>query len=316
MRMVSNFVFLLLGVFLLGKVEVYAQQPPQFSQFVFNNFLINPASGGTNDYIDFKLGYRTQWLGFGAQPVTFLFSAHSPISLGNKEPGRFGDKPHHAVGGYLLKDATGPISKFNGYLSYSYHMRLSYTVRASFGFFGGVKQYKLDPAGLTTPDKMESLPSFTAIAPDAAAGFWIYSKKYFGGVSAHQLIPLGLGGTANKLTMHYFLTGGYVIKIKKIESKLIPSAHVKFGLTTPIQTDIQVKFDYQNILWAALAYRKTDALIGIVGFNVYNTFQLGYAFDFTLSKLRKYSSNTHEIIISWRFKPRQRMQDTKCPDWG
>ena len=28
------------------------------------------------------------------------------------------------------------------------------------------------------------------------------------------------------------------------------------------------------------------------------------------------SSNTHEIIISYKFKPRKRMRDTKCPDWG
>ena len=195
-------------------------------------------------------------------------------------------------------------------------MRWSYTVRASFGIFGGVKQYKLDGGDLTTPNRTEALPSISTIAPDAAAGFWIHSKKYFGGIAVHQLIPLGLGGTQNKLVMHYLLTGGYIIKIKKIESKLIPSAHVKLGLITPIQTDLMVKFDYQNIIWVALAYRKIDAIVGIVGFNVRNNFQLGYAFDFTTSKLRQYSSNTHEVIISFRFKPRQRMQDMKCPDWG
>ena len=306
----------ILLVSLLGLNMAYAQQPPQYSQFIFNNYLINPAVGGTNDYIDFKLGYRTQWLGFAAQPVTYLFSIHSPINIGNKEPGRFGENNHHAVGGYVTKDKTGPIDKITGYGSYSYHMRLSYTVHASFGFFGGIKQYNLDASGLTTPNNTESLPSISSIAPNTAAGFWIYSKKYFGGIAAHQLIPLKLGGTSNILAMHYFVTGGYVIRIKKIESKLIPSAIVKMGLITPAQVDVMVKFDYQNILWAALAYRKTDALIGVIGFNVYNIFQLGYAFDFTTSKIRQYSSNTHEVIISYKFKPRKRMQDMKCPDWG
>ncbi|MBL4735780.1 MAG: type IX secretion system membrane protein PorP/SprF [Flavobacteriales bacterium] len=316
MKVKANIQILLVVLLLLCSAVARAQQPPQYSQFIFNNFLVNPAAGGTNDYIDFKLGYRTQWLGFGAQPVTYLFSVHSPINIGKKEPGRFGDRPHHAVGGYVTKDETGPINKINAYGSYSYHMRLTYTVHASFGFFGGIKQYNLDTDGLTTPTNTEALPSISAIAPDAAAGVWLYSKKYFAGVSAHQLIPLGLGGTQNKLVMHYFLTGGYVIKLKKIESKLIPSAHVKFGLLTPVQADVMVKFDYQNIFWAALAYRKTDAVIGIVGINIRNFFQIGYAFDFTTSKLRQYSSNTHEVIISWKFKPSKRMQDMKCPDWG
>ena len=116
--------------------------------------------------------------------------------------------------------------------------------------------------------------------------------------------------------MHYFTTAGYVFKLTKINSKLIPSAHVKFGLITPVQADLMVKFDYQNILWAGLSYRKLDAIIGIVGINFRNFLQIGYAFDFTMSKIRQYSSNTHEVIISYKFKPRKKMQDMKCPDWG
>ena len=142
----------LFGICLLLATSALAQQPPQYSQFVFNNYLINPAAGGTNDYIDFKLGYRTQWLGFDAQPVTYLFSVHSPVDFGHKPPGPFGDRNHHALGGYVVKDETGPINKINAYGSYSYHMRISYTAHVSFGVFGGIKQYNLDGGGLTTPN--------------------------------------------------------------------------------------------------------------------------------------------------------------------
>jgi len=128
--------------------------------------------------------------------------------------------------------------------------------------------------------------------------------------------PLPLGGTSNILRMHYFLTGGYKIRLRKIDSYIIPSAHLKFGLLTPVQSDISLKLNYQNILWAGLAYRKVDAFVGIVGFNVKNFFQVGYAFDLTTSKLRNYSSNTHEIIITFRYKPRKRIEDLRCPDFG
>ena len=306
---------ILLSIMLSG-FNVFGQQPPQYSQFVFNNFLINPAVGGSGDYIDFKLGYRTQWIGFGAAPKTYLFSIHSPLKNKGAEPRQFGERNHHAIGGYALKDETGPISNISGYLSYSYHVRLSYHLRASLGLFGGVKQYQFNPAGLTTGVPDADLVSINAIAPDAAAGVWVYSKKYFAGFSAHQLIPLPIGGTPNTLKMHYFLTGGYKIPVKKLDSEIIPSAHIKFGLLTPVTFDLNIKFNYQDILWAGLSYRKVDAIIGIAGFNISNYIQVGYAYDFTLSKLRKYSSNTHEIIISARFKPKKRVQDFKCPDWG
>ncbi|HIA35793.1 MAG TPA: type IX secretion system membrane protein PorP/SprF [Flavobacteriales bacterium] len=298
-------------------INGFGQQTPQYSQYLFNNYLINPAIGGSGDYLEVKLGSRTQWLGFGAAPTTYLISAHSPVNFGHNEPRKFGDRDHHAMGGYVLKDETGPISNLNFYGSYSYHMRLSYQLRVSFGFFAGIKQYSLNTDGLTTatPDDPDLL-SISAITPDAAAGLWMYTKKYFGGLSIQQLLPIPLGGTSNTLRMHYFLTGGYRIRLRKIDSYIIPSTHIKFGLLTPIQADINIKFNYQNTMWAGLAYRKVDALIGIVGFNVRNFFQVGYAFDLTMSKLRHYSSNTHEIIITFRYKPRKRIEDLRCPDFG
>jgi len=296
--------------------NVHAQQPPHYSQYVFNNYLINPAVGGIGNYIDIKLGYRTQWLGFGAAPKTYLVSIHTPLKSNKREPRKFGDRNHHAIGGYATKDETGPINKVSGYFSYAYHMRLSYQLRAALGFFLGVKQYQLNTSTLWTATPDADLVPVNTITPDASVGGWLYTKKYFAGLSIHQLIPLALSPSSGTLKMHYFLTAGYKIPIKKFESTLIPSAHVKFGLLTPTQVDVTVKFDYKDMMWVGISYRKIDAVIGIIGFNLNNVVQVGYAFDFTTSKLRKYSSNTHEIIIGLRYKPRKKIRDPRCPTWG
>lgn len=308
--------FLALLFFMLLCNASYAQQSSHFSQYVFNNYVINPAAGGVGDYVDLRMGYRNQWIGFGAQPQTYFISVHTPLSNLSHEPRPFGTRNHHVIGGYAIKDETGPISQMSGYLSYAYHMRLSYQLRASFGFFGGWKQYGLNTDDLWTAEPDLDLVSFNTSVPDAAAGAWVYSNKYFMGLSVHQLIPIKFSRTTNKLNMHYYLTGGYSIPLYKIDSKIIPSANVRFGLFTPVQIDLNVKFNYRNILWAGLAYRKIDALIGLVGLNLNNYFQIGYAFDFTLSKLAKYSSNTHEIMMGFRFKPNKRTREIRCPDWG
>jgi len=298
-------------------LDSFAQQPSHYSQYVFNNYLLNPAAGGVGDYIDIKGGYRNQWIGFGAAPQTYLVSLHAPISNLKLEPKPFGTRNHHAFGGYVVKDQTGPISQLGGYISYAYHIRISYNLKVSAGVSAGFRQYSLNTDELWTLEANDQdLISMKTSTPDATAGIWVYTDKYFAGFSGHQLIPLKLSTSDNKLNMHYFLTGGYSFPLRKLDSYLVPSANVRFGILTPIQTDITVKLKYKRVAWAGISYRKIDGLIGIVGVNVYNYLQIGYAYDFTLSKLAKYSNNSHEIIIGLRFKPSKNKTQVRCPDWG
>ncbi len=307
---------ILLICFATCNLQSYSQQPPQYSQYIFNNYLINPAVGGSHEYIDIKLGYRTQWVGFGAAPQTYFISMHSPLKDKGREPRKFGTGNHHAIGGYAIQDQTGPISRMGAYLSYSYHLRLSYKLRASVGFFGGAMQYRLDGGGLTTAEPDPDITSIAAIAPDASAGAWLYSDKYFAGLSIQQLVPLNLGGTKNRLNQHYFITGGYNIRIKGYGT-LIPSAHVKLGLLTPVSFDVNVRYDWMNRFWAGVSYRKVEGVLGIVGFNVELSkrviMEVGYAYDYTLSKIRNYSSNSHEIIVGMRIGPGE--IEYRCPIW-
>ena len=58
---------------------VYAQQLPFTSQYMFNDYLINPAVGGSLDHMPITLSVRSQWAGLEGSPKTQFFSAHSKL---------------------------------------------------------------------------------------------------------------------------------------------------------------------------------------------------------------------------------------------
>ena len=56
-----------------------AQQKPQYTQYIFNNYLLNPALSGIENYTDVKAGYRSQWTGLEGAPVTGYLTFNAPI---------------------------------------------------------------------------------------------------------------------------------------------------------------------------------------------------------------------------------------------
>jgi len=292
-----------------------AQQIPQFSQFVFNNYLINPAAGGMQDHIKVNLGYRTQWIGFDSAPKTYFVSCHAPVSMRNKEPKA--EDNHHGVGGYIAADETGPISQINLYGSYAYHIRLSYDLFGSVGFFTGFKHYKLDPTSLftATPNDADLIP-VNSFVPDLTIGAWLHNDNFFTGFTVNQIMKIELRPSESTLEKHYAFSAGYKFHFKQTNSDLIYVSILKMGTVTPTQMDFSVRYNYRQIAWLGFSYRKVDAIIGIIGFNPSRYLEVGYAYDITLSKIKTYSSNTHEIIIGVRFKQPKKRTQIKCPMWG
>jgi type IX secretion system PorP/SprF family membrane protein len=64
---------------LLGMLKSFAQQKPYYTQYILNNYILNPALSGIENYTDLKLSYRNQWTGIDGAPVTVYLSAHKPI---------------------------------------------------------------------------------------------------------------------------------------------------------------------------------------------------------------------------------------------
>ncbi len=318
------------GLLVLGVQGVIAQQQPHYTQYVINNYLLNPALTGIENYTDVKLGHRHQWVGITDAPVTSYLTIHGP--LGKKDDratatsfGMDGENPrgrdywqdytsaapHHGIGFKIINDRTGPLNRLGAYGSYAYHLGISAQTSIAVGFEAGIRNVGLNADKLNFGQASPVDPAIAGsgeinnIKPDFGAGIWIYSSKYFIGVSAQQLITQKVYFSENAvqqpgstLTPHIFATAGYRFFVNDDISAL-PSVMVKYISPSPVQLDVNVKCQYRDLFWAGAGYRINDGFSGMMGLNVSNTFNLSYSYDYTTSRLQAYSRGTHEIVLGF-----------------
>jgi len=281
-----------------GLHTLHAQQLPQYSQYLINSYVLNPAITGNKDYFEAKTNHRFQWIGITDAPRTFILSMHGPIKAKNM-----------GVGGYLFTDVTGPTSRVGAYGSYAYHINLNGDdMKLSLGLFGGVLQYNVDGSKINLVDQNDPLVKVgiqSTLIPDAGAGAYWYGKQYYFGVSIPQLLQnkLQVGDAGNeigRLTSHIFVMGGYKFDISD-DFTIEPSLLMKYVAPTPAQFDFSAKVIYQKTFWIGGSFRTNDAMSVLIGYSFQEKLFFGYSFDFTTSDLKNYSSGTHEVVLGIRF---------------
>lgn len=310
--------FILIAVALTSIITtVQAQQEQQYTMYFVNPYTINPGVGGTEDFIDIKLGGRYQWAGIEAAPKTIYLTAHSTLGKEFKpEYHHHGEHSYwHGVGGYIYKDQTGPLSRSGYSASYAFNMPLNRKVRLSTGAFLGLKQFSVNGEGFFD-NKQEDViiqqsGSMTKIMPDASFGSWLYSKDYYVGVSIFQLlgnslnfeglqVP-GVQTEEGKLGRHVFIQGGYRIALAD-HLDLIPSFAVKFINPAPVSKDINMKIQFQEGIFVGGSWRIGDSFSVAAGTVFLEQWEVAYSYDLNVSGLRKYNTGSHELIIGYRLK--------------
>lgn len=319
----------ILGSLLLLKTAV-AQQQPQYTQYLINNYILNPAITGIENYTDVKISHRHQWVGLQDAPVTTYLTIHKPLGKkddrttptsfdmpGENPRGRNflqdyeAAQPHHGIGLKILNDRTGPLNRFAGYVSYAYHIGISAQTSIAAGFEAGVRNISLNrnklDFGAANPidPAVYNSGEINSLKPDFGAGIWVYSADYFIGVSAQQIIPQKIYFSDNrvkqetgKLVPHLFATAGYRFLLDE-DISMIPSVMLKYVQPTPAQLDINTKFQYRDLLWVGVGYRLKDGFNAMAGVNVSNTFNVSYSYDYTTSALNTITKGTHEIVLGF-----------------
>lgn len=324
------------GTVLLAAAQFgVAQQRPHYSQYILNNYILNPALSGIENYTDLKLSARDQWVGFEGRPQTFYLSVHAP--LGKKDyktsatsfnvPGKnprgtaywesyAASEAHHGIGASIVNDITGNYNVFTANVSYAYHLGLSSKVNLAAGFSGGISKVNYNRSKSSVigdPGVGANGNIIYKTRPDLNAGLWLYSGDYFVGLSAKQIIPQKVAFVNDSLGLdlvpHLFATAGYRFLVTE-DINAVPSVMVKSVTGAPVQFDLNLKFQYQDLLWIGGGYRYKNGYVGMLGLNVGNTFNAGYAYDFTTTSLNTASRGTHEIIIGFLLGNRY---DDTCP---
>jgi type IX secretion system PorP/SprF family membrane protein len=273
--------------------SVYAQQLPLYSQYMLDNFLLNPAVAGSVDYFPIRLTARQQWVGIKDAPSTQALSANYLF-----EYQKLG------VGGYIFNDKFGPISRIGVQAAAAYHLPLP-GIKSKLGIGLALKafQFKFDESKLKAIDNNDAALTYgtiTQFVPDADFGLYLYNKKYFVGLSATQLLQLNInfGDSSidkNQIVRHYYFMAGYKFTLSD-DFDLEPSLLVKGTMQTPWQIDFNAKGYYKNNYWLGVSYRSSKDLVIMIGLKV-KKYYFGYAFDHTFSNLSNYTSGSHEILI-------------------
>jgi type IX secretion system PorP/SprF family membrane protein len=328
--------FLISAAGLCVALTATAQQRPHYTQYILNQFVINPAIAGIENYTDMKVSVRDQWIGLNGAPKTSYFTIHAPIgkndyrtsSTSYSVPGQnprgkaywesyTAAEPHHGVGFTLINDKTGSYNFFSVSGTYAYHLGLSPTTNLSGGFSAGITKVSIDrskqdfsgagdPSDPATGSALNG--ELSKIKPNLSAGLWLYSRDYFVGFAVQQVIPQKLSfvndnaiTTKGRFVPHIFLTGGYRFLLTD-DINAIPSLMVKYINGSSIknfQPEANLKLQYQDLFWLGGSYRYENGYAAMAGLNVKNTINIGYAYDFTTTALNTVSRGTHEIMVGF-----------------
>jgi len=328
----------LLIFFITGIQLTSAQQKPQYTQYVFNNLLLNPAVTGIENYTDVKAGYRSQWTGLEGAPVTSYLTIDAPLgkdflqgdatafpASGGENPSSrlytqnyMAAEPHHGIGFTLISDQTGPITTTNIDATYAYHIGLTAGLNLALGVSAGVSHVSLNTSELTLENPFDPAISDginSQWKPDLGTGIWLYAANYYFGASVQQLLPENLNFSTNssynlsKTVPQYFITAGTKVFLTD-DITLLPSFLIKVIQPTPMTYDINAKLSFQDKFWIGGSYRHDDSFGVLAGVNISSFINIGYSYDITTSALNTVSNGTHEIVISLLLNNRYKVT---CP---
>ncbi len=273
-----------------------AQQQTLFTNITLHQYLYNPAYAGSSKGMQFNLGYRNQWAGFEGAPVTYMASGY----------GTFKKHPNMAAGGLIINDKSGLLSRTSFYGTYSYHVKINKKVNLGFGVGVGAVQYNVKIYNAKTYDKDDEFLKnniLNANAFDANAGLYLYSKNFFLGLSSQQLTKgkIYWQNTIGRLTPHLYGFMGYnfVLDKKKKEWVLQPSMLIRYNNPAPYQLEFNLKGIYKEMFWVGGGYRIGASASAMFGATISKQFTVGYSYDYATTALQKYSSGSHEIILTY-----------------
>lgn len=275
----------------------FAQQDAMFSQYMFNMLSVNPAYAGSRDVLSATALYRRQWLGIKGSPSTATTTIDMPIR--NEKMG---------VGIMFLNDRIGISNATSISGAYSYRVRVSKSGLLAFGLNATVQNFKANFDQVDYDQSNGADPAFTsaysAWMPNFGAGTYYTTDRFYAGLALPHLVNNDLSKSLTGVSdnarqyRHLFFMTGYVFRIGPT-TMLKPSTLVKYVHGSPLEFDINANVWLRDRIAFGASYRSADGLVGIFELQLNEQFRFGYAYDFPLTKLSKFTSGSHEIMIRY-----------------
>lgn len=280
--------------------SVSAQQDPQYTQYMYNTMSVNPAYAGSTGSLEATLLHRSQWVGISGAPQTQSFSIQSPLQ--NEKIG---------LGLSIVNDKIGPSNEIFLDGNFAYSLPLGYEKRLAFGLKAGFRMLDVDWSKGKYYDPNDVLLNQNInnkINLAIGAGIYYYNERWYLGVSIPSFIQNSYYDDVKESIdydrLHYYFMGGYVFDLNP-NLKFKPAFLVKAVTGAPVIADVSANFMIAEKFVIGASYRTDESVSALAGFQFSRSFYLGYAFDYTISKLNKYNDGTHEIVLRYQFNQKE-----------
>lgn len=304
--MIRRYTLVIVGLFSLFRL--FGQQDPQYSQYLFNGVVINPAYAGSKGYTNLNALYRKQWAGMNRTPTSQTLSID----------GNFRNS-HSSWGAFFINDQLGYQRTSSLYGTYAYRTSLTKKAKLALGVSAGLVNHRLEGENLVTNQPGDpAIPSHTISlwTPDAQLGLYFNTSRFFAGISMSDIISSIVikNPYISKPARHYYLSSGLAVPLSG-SFTLRPSLLIKDDFKAPANADLSTFLIYKNIVWLGGSYRTrlfqtqklkqplhllaTDAVVLQIQIFPTQQLRIGYGYDFTTTVFSRYP--THEISVGYYF---------------
>ena len=305
-------IFLTAFLTLVIVVHGLAQQYPVFTQYYFNELVINPAYAGSQVQLSLTAMYRNQWVNFPGAPKTFSISGHTALA-----------KNKVGVGLMVNHDEIGSYKNEHIYASYAYKIHFQNSTLAM-GLQAGINLLGADYSklDLQTPGDAAFYNILNVVKPNFGAGLFYSKKNFFVGFSVpfilNNKIANNVEGLLGQLkeARYYFLRAGAVLPLDRLNKvKVNPSILIRQQEGQPLSVDINTAIIFYDVFSAGVSYRTGDSFISFIDLKISEKFHFGYSYDWTQSDLNRFSNGTHEFMLNYRTRIRGVHKNPECPSY-
>ena len=305
----------LCALLLLVALSVKGQSDGRMRQYMFNQLDFNPGYAGSQGLINVYALARQQWVGFGeGAPQTFFVNFDIPFAyrkITQMSPGKK-VQYSHGLGVHLMRDAIGFGSTNGVELAYSgrFHIRALGSLALGLGVRALNDQFNAKWQTAVAADNDPAIPKEKAngIALDLSAGLYYTARNMYFGVSGQNLLGADLRNQLSRnvtkigrmnYARQYYVVGGYDITVSS-RWNLEPSFLARTDLQQYLLS-LTLNARYNNLFWFGAAYHVAESVGALAGIVLFETFRIGYSYDYPLGLIRQFTTGSHELVVGYSF---------------
>jgi type IX secretion system PorP/SprF family membrane protein len=274
----------------------YAQQGIQYTQYMYDGSLINPAYAGAEDALSISLLHRDQWSGLEGAPQSQTLSLHTPLK-----------SPKVGTGLFIHRESIGVHQNITIATNLAYHLPLGNQRYLSFGLKAGMLNVRSDYQSLQSgnPDPSVNDELFSGTDFNAGFGFYYRSENFEAGYSIPSIVNRAINVndsiSLDPINLNHLLFSQYHISLGN-NFILSPGFLLKYLQGVPLSYDLNFLTTYKSVVTAGVSYRKQESVDFLVRFNLTPQFQVAYAYDFPIGNVSRLAQASNEIMLRYIFK--------------